>query len=61
MASACLTAWIIAKLSDVQTAKSALYYFAPVGEKEEFVERALRNIIPYLTYNVKNGIWSKET
>ncbi|MFN7098597.1 MAG: AraC family transcriptional regulator, partial [Gammaproteobacteria bacterium] len=49
MASAYLTAWIIAKLSDVEIAKNALYYFAPVGEKEEFVERALRNIIPYLT------------
>ena len=27
---------------------SALHYVAPVGEKEEYVERAMRNIAPYL-------------
>ncbi len=48
LASSYLTAWIIAKLSDLDTAKKALYYFAPVGEKEEFVEKAMKNILPYL-------------
>lgn len=48
LASSYLTAWMIAKLGDIKAAKNALHYFAPVGEKDEFVERALRNISPYL-------------
>ena len=28
--------------------ESALHYVAPVGEKEEYVERAMRHIAPYL-------------
>lgn len=48
LSSAYLTAWMIAKLADIDTAKKALHYFAPVGEKDEFVDLALKNIIPYL-------------
>jgi len=47
LASAYLTAWLIAKLDNLETVKSALHYFAPVGEKDEFVEKALKNITPY--------------
>ncbi|MDP1723132.1 MAG: DJ-1/PfpI family protein [Alphaproteobacteria bacterium] len=50
LASSYLTAWIITKLSDLDTATKALHYFAPVGEKDEFVERAVKNISPYLLY-----------
>lgn len=49
LASHYLAAWIIARLEGVDAAKDALHYVAPVGEKEEYVERGLRNIIPYLT------------
>jgi hypothetical protein len=28
-----------------------LHYVAPVGEKEEYVERAMRNLGPYLPAN----------
>ena len=48
LASAYLTAWVIIMLDGVGTASKVLHYFAPVGEKDEFVERALKNISPYL-------------
>ncbi len=43
-----LSAWIIAKTEGVQAASEALHYVAPVGEKEEYVERAMRNIKKYI-------------
>jgi transcriptional regulator GlxA family with amidase domain len=48
LASHYLAAWIIARLEGNDAAESALHYVAPVGEKEEYVERAWRNITPYL-------------
>ena len=48
LSSAYLAAWIIAKLDHLETAKKALHYFAPMGEKDEFVEKAVKNISPYL-------------
>jgi len=47
-ASQYLAAWIIARTEGEEAAKSALHYVAPVGEKEEYVARALKNIVPYL-------------
>ena len=43
-----LAAWIIAKTEGVNAAAEALYYVAPVGEKDEYVERAMRNIAKYI-------------
>jgi transcriptional regulator GlxA family with amidase domain len=54
LASHYLAAWIIARLEGDDAAESALHYVAPVGEKEEYVARALRNITPYLA--VTSGI-----
>lgn len=48
LSSAYLTAWMIAKLADLETAKKALHYFAPVGEKDEFVAMAIQNIYQYI-------------
>lgn len=39
-----LAAWMIARLKGVSEAQEALHYFAPVGEKDEYVERALSHI-----------------
>ncbi|MFD3916091.1 hypothetical protein [Streptomyces sp. NPDC058603] len=39
---------VIARLKGNDAAESALHYVAPVGEKEEYIERAWRNIAPYL-------------
>jgi transcriptional regulator GlxA family with amidase domain len=47
-ASQYLAAWIIARTEGEEAAKSALHYVAPVGEKDEYVSRAMKNIIPYL-------------
>ena len=48
LASPYLAAWILARLQGIGAAESALHYVAPVGEKEEYVARALGNITPYL-------------
>ncbi|WP_175870665.1 DJ-1/PfpI family protein [Burkholderia sp. BCC0397] len=47
-ASPYLAAWLIARLEGEDAARSALHYVAPVGEKDEYVSRALTNIKPYL-------------
>ncbi len=47
-ASHYLAAWIIARLQGDEAARAALHYVAPVGEKEEYVERAMKNISPYI-------------
>jgi transcriptional regulator GlxA family with amidase domain len=43
-----LAAWLIARLEGEEAARAALHYVAPVGEKEEYVSRAMKNIAPYL-------------
>lgn len=48
LASQYLAAWLIARLEGVDAAQSALHYVAPVGEKDEYVRRAMRNIVPFL-------------
>src|SRR5258705_7238764 len=48
LASHYLAAWIIARLQGNEAAENALHYVAPVGEKDEYVARAMRNISPYL-------------
>ena len=48
LASQCLAAWVIARLEGIEAAKSAMHYVAPVGEKDDYVARALRNITPFL-------------
>lgn len=48
LASHYLAAWIIARLEGVEAAESAIHYVAPVGEKEDYVSRAMRNITPFL-------------
>jgi len=47
-ASQYLAAWIIARTEGVEAAASAIHYVAPVGEKEEYVSRAMGNLTPYL-------------
>lgn len=47
-ASQYLAAWIIARAVGTKEAESALHYVAPVGEKDEYAVRAMKNIAPYL-------------
>lgn len=49
LASQYLSAWIIARFEGEEAARLALHYVAPVGEKEEYVDWAMKNITPYLT------------
>jgi transcriptional regulator GlxA family with amidase domain len=48
LASPYLAAWVITRILGKNAAVAALNYVAPVGERDEFVERAWRNISPYL-------------
>jgi transcriptional regulator GlxA family with amidase domain len=48
MASPYLAAWVIARLQGLEAARHALHYVAPVGEKDDYVARALRHIAPTL-------------
>jgi transcriptional regulator GlxA family with amidase domain len=47
-ASPYLAAWIIARTEGQEAARQALHYVAPVGEKDEYVALAMKNIAPYL-------------
>jgi transcriptional regulator GlxA family with amidase domain len=47
-ASPYLAAWIIGRTEGPEAAASALHYVAPVGEKDDYVLRAMKNISPYL-------------
>jgi transcriptional regulator GlxA family with amidase domain len=49
LASPYLAAWIIARTEGAEAAAAALHYVAPVGEKDEYVSRAMKNITPYLS------------
>jgi transcriptional regulator GlxA family with amidase domain len=49
LASQYLAVWVIARLVGVDAAKRAIHYVAPVGEKDEYVFRAIRAVAPYLT------------
>lgn len=48
LASTYLATWVIARLHSLDGAKEAMHYVAPVGEKDDYVARALRNVTPYL-------------
>ncbi len=48
LAAPYLAAWVIARLVGEAAARDALRYVAPVGEKDEFVDRALRHVAPCL-------------
>lgn len=48
LASQYLACWVIARLRGNEAARSAMHYVAPVGEKDDYVARAMRNITPYL-------------
>jgi transcriptional regulator GlxA family with amidase domain len=39
-----ISAWMIARLKSPEHAREVLHYFAPVGEKDEYVSRALSHI-----------------
>jgi hypothetical protein len=48
MSSQYLACWVIAKKVGRQAADSAIHYVAPVGEREETVERCLAVVEPVI-------------
>ncbi|OZG69757.1 AraC family transcriptional regulator [Hahella sp. CCB-MM4] len=53
-ASQYLATWIIARMEGEDAARDALHYVAPVGEKDEYVSRAIENIRPYIRGGLQN-------
>lgn len=48
LAAQYLAAWILMRLGTREDAEAALHYVAPVGHKEEYVERAIGSVLDYL-------------
>lgn len=48
LASQYLAAWMMASRAGVDAATQALMYAAPVGEKEEYVERLMKMVRPFI-------------
>lgn len=48
LSSPYLAAWIIGRTEGAEAAAAALHYVAPVGEKEDYVARAMKAVSPYL-------------
>ena len=48
LASQYLVAWLIAHLKGLDAAREVLHYFAPVGEKQAFIDRAFGHVLPTL-------------
>ena len=44
MSAQYVSAWLIARLKGIDDAQEVLHYFAPVGEKEEYVARGLAHL-----------------
>lgn len=55
LAAQYISAWLIARLRNEQAAREVLHYFAPVGEKEAYCERAMRHIQPHLSEAVASS------
>jgi transcriptional regulator GlxA family with amidase domain len=52
LASQYLATWVIARLEGIEAARSAMHYVAPVGEKDDYVARAMQNVMPFLEGSV---------
>lgn len=48
LASQYLAAWILLRAGSREDAEAALHYVAPVGQKEEYVARAINSVIGYI-------------
>lgn len=48
LASQYLACWVIARLEGIDAARDAMHYVAPVGEKEDYIARMLKNVQPFV-------------
>jgi transcriptional regulator GlxA family with amidase domain len=42
-----LAAWVITRLAGADAARTALHYVAPVGEKNEYIDRAMGHVLSF--------------
>jgi transcriptional regulator GlxA family with amidase domain len=61
LASQYLAGWVIARLKGMEAAQSALHYVAPVGEKDDYVSRAMQNIAPFVGWDAREFVTSGES
>jgi len=54
LASQYLAAWILLRAGTLEDAEAALHYVAPVGQKEEYVARAIESVRPYVVNKPTN-------
>jgi transcriptional regulator GlxA family with amidase domain len=47
LASQYLATWILLRGASREDAEAALHYIAPIGQKSEYIERALETVLPY--------------
>ena len=52
LSSQYLAAWLLVRLVGVDAARAAIDYVAPVGEKNDYVDRALANVMPFVATTV---------
>jgi transcriptional regulator GlxA family with amidase domain len=55
LASQYLAGWLLLRGASRADAEAALHYVAPVGQKAEYVQRALASVEPYLTHTPLAG------
>ncbi len=48
LSSQYLAAWVIARGGTLEDAEAAIHYVAPVGQKDEYVQRAMATVLQYL-------------
>jgi transcriptional regulator GlxA family with amidase domain len=48
LASHYLATWIITRLAGADVARSVLRYVAPVGEQDDYVDRAMGHVLPFV-------------
>ena len=53
LASHYLAAWVIASALGEEAARAVLHYVAPVGEKEQYVERAMGHVGAYVVHRAE--------
>ena len=51
LASQYLATWMIARGASMHDAREAMHYVAPVGEKADYVDRALSVVAPFIAQN----------
>ena len=55
LASQYLAAWVLMRGASREDAEAAIHYVAPVGQKDEYVARAIGSVVDYLPANTETS------